>query len=324
MEFQINLKGINMNIFRKFLACILALFVSLNGHGLTLESEVYGLINISHDSSDNVDDDWRSNASRLGIKGEYILGDSLSLVYQFEQDIDYAHGGTNEETLFGMRDSFIGVRGNFGDILWGAHDTPFHLARDNIDLFNDQIGDIKFLVEGEIRTTDSLMYHSPAIAENFHIRAMYIPSDDHFDASYSTSFSFQSGDWYAALAVDTDMRENNKTTSLTSAYDSMRLVTQFSPGNWRLAFLFQQTEYLDRLNAENENGFVVSAGYRLNNWDFVFQHGQSDIIEQGAESSQLGASYHVSDTLKVYLYTVQYDDDVISDDLVSVGFQINF
>ncbi len=109
---------------------------------------VYGLINVSLDAVDKEssgDDEWQvnSNSSRFGIKGKGVAGDGLETFYGLEWQVEV---DDNEVENIKHRNQFIGIRGRFGELLIGRHDTPFKKSIMEVALFEDLIGDHKSLV----------------------------------------------------------------------------------------------------------------------------------------------------------------------------------
>lgn len=85
-----------------------------------------------------------SNASRLGIKGEEDLGDGLKAIFQIETRVNLAGNevtsGTNagNAAVFnGIRNSNVGLKGNFGTAFVGVWDTPFKTAHNPVELFDN-------------------------------------------------------------------------------------------------------------------------------------------------------------------------------------------
>lgn len=306
----------------------LTLFIAVNGvraaNAVTLDSELYGKLNISRDYVKTGDDVWVSNVSKLGFKGNYDISDKLSLIYQLEQEVDMAHGGKDVDTLFSTRNSYIGIKGSFGKIFWGAHDTPFKKAQGKVDLFNDQVGDIKSLLVGEVRATDSFAYHSPVFAGGMSVQAMFVPGDSNFDSSKSLALMYSKGDLKAAIGIDADMRKNNKTVTKTKVYDSVRGSIQYTPGKWKFGAIYQNSERQNQLGASSKSGFILSTSYKYGSMNFMVQHGQSDIIAVDADSTLLGAQYHFNKKTKVYLYWWDFESGTNVKEVVSVGAEFKF
>lgn len=76
-----------------------------------------------------------TNASRFGVKGEEDLGDGLKGFFQYEVEMD-ADGSTGAG-LGKTRNSGLGLKGGFGQVVFGIWDTPFKTAHNAIELFDN-------------------------------------------------------------------------------------------------------------------------------------------------------------------------------------------
>ena len=91
-----------------------------------------------------------SNVSRIGFKGSEGLSDSLSAIWQIEEQINIDNttqaGGTG---TFATRNSFLGLKSDSaGTVLLGRHDTPYKLATRKLDIFADSVADNRALMGG--------------------------------------------------------------------------------------------------------------------------------------------------------------------------------
>lgn len=110
--------------------------------------EIYGKVHVSLDSSDtdgassNDGLSVSSNSSRIGFKGQMPAG-SVKFVYQLEQEarFDDGSGGT-----FASRNTFVGMKGGFGKIIAGIHDTPFKTVGSKWGMFGDTVGDRRMIL----------------------------------------------------------------------------------------------------------------------------------------------------------------------------------
>ena len=68
-----------------------------------------------------------SNASRVGIKGNINFTSTLKGIYQIEYEVDPVHGKADKSRggSFEQRDSFIGLKGFYGTLFLGTHNTAF-------------------------------------------------------------------------------------------------------------------------------------------------------------------------------------------------------
>ncbi|MDO8206707.1 MAG: porin [Gallionella sp.] len=85
-----------------------------------------------------------SNASRFGIKGSEDLGDGLKAIFQIESRVNLVGNeltsGTNAGTagvFNGIRNSNVGLKGNFGTVFVGVWDTPFKTAHNAVEMFDN-------------------------------------------------------------------------------------------------------------------------------------------------------------------------------------------
>ena len=315
-----------MSIFKEFLivgaVAAAAIWAQFAG-AVELPVDLYGKVNISHDSHDPGDDDFKSNASRIGVKGAYELDSGLSIIYQVEQSVDFAHGGSDIDTLLGMRNTFVGIKGDFGKVFFGTHDTPFKKAQNKIDAFNDQVGDIKTLLPGEVRARDTWNYHSPKLAGGLAVQAMYVPADGAFGSSKSLSLGWTAADLYFGFGVDMDMRKNERAVARTRVYDSWRGVGQYTPGSWKFGALIQSSEQTNSAGADRETGYIASVAYKLDKLTLMGQYGASDISRADADQLVLGAAYKIASGTKVYLYLSDLESGGAVDS-VSLGLEYKF
>ena len=300
------------------------LVVSNAASAVNLTTDLYGKFNVSRDFLEARDDEWLSNASRIGVRGNYSISETLRIVYQLEQDVDLMHGGTNIDTLFSMRNSFVGLRNNLGRVIFGAHDSPLKMSQGKVDQFNDTLGDVKDNFVGEVRATDAFMYNSPKFGKGFQFNAMYLDSDSHFDSSQSYSLTYKHENLYLAAAYDDDMRKNDRTASRTLAFDSYRAVAQYTWGDLKIGALIQSSEAQNVLGAKRQESIMVSGAWKYQDFSFRAQYGDSDIVIEDLQLISLGIDFHLNK--QVRLYVNGYDRKVSSDSLkaVELGAEYKF
>jgi predicted porin len=304
------------------LSAAIASTIGFASHGLAagpIDSTVYGKVNVSLvNADDGSSDEWKlnSNASRLGVKGESEIAEGLSIVYKAEFEICVDDGDCKGQT-FGQRNIMAGIKGSFGTVWAGKHDTPSKLAQSKIDLFNDLEGDIKNTFEGENRVSNIVAYSSPKI-NGFSSTVAMIPGEDAegdnggLADGVSYSVSYQQDDLYLALAGDQDVDDQ----------DLMRLVAQYKIDALKLGFMYQQNE--NTLGSKDESGYFVSAAYKLDS--AITLKAQFGSIEDDADGDEeetlsLGADYKLAKSTKLYVfYTDNTDSEVGSADSENSAF----
>lgn len=169
---------------------------------------VYGRLHLSVEYLDNSDDgalNVSSNSSRLGFRGQLPVSDSLSAIFQLEGTVDTDIRGGQIAT----RDSFVGLRGDFGTLRLGYFDTPLKTIRSRTDLFGDQIGDARNMTLGnDHRFRNSIGYTSPKLGKvtidsQFSVdQNNQATATDNDDWAFSSSVFVRESNIYAGIAYE--------------------------------------------------------------------------------------------------------------------------
>ncbi|MCK7596692.1 porin [Microbulbifer sp. CAU 1566] len=286
----------------------------------------YGKANASFQSNDEGDGaitDVKSNASRLGVKGELDFDAGIQGIYKMEYEVDIA--GESDET-FKQRDIYAGLQGGFGQIIGGKFDTPMKLSQKRVDLFNDYEGDIKSLItKSDNRVSNSLQYTTPTYA-GFRLAADYISNSkadifddegnviDTRDNGTSIALSYENNGVYLAYAIDNGVEANDWQVS--------RYTAQYNLGNWQVGGLYEEQEDDENIK---KDGWVTSVAYKINQWTAKAQYGQSDIIKTDGETFSLGLDYKLSKAAKVFSF---YTNETAAGDFersyVGIGTEFKF
>ena len=281
-----------------------------------IDSTIYGKVNVSVVNADNGSaDQWKlnSNASRLGVKGKTEIADGLYAVYKAEFEIAVDDGDTKGQT-FNQRNIMAGIRGGFGTVWAGKHDSPTKLAQNKIDLFNDLEGDIKNTFDGENRVSNIVAYTSPTI-NGFATTIAMMPGegedvdgdgndDTGLTDGISYSVSYTKDNIYVAVAGDQDVK----------GQDLMRIVAQYKIDALKLGVMYQQNE--DNLGTKDESGFFVSAAYKLDSKTTLkAQYGsiEDDADGDKEDSLSLGADYKLAKGTKLYVFYTDNTDSSVGE-----------
>jgi len=301
------------------LSAAVASTLSMASYGFAdgpIDSTIYGKVNVSVVNADNGSaDQWKlnSNASRLGVKGKTEIADGLYAVYKAEFEIAVDDGDTKGQT-FNQRNIMAGIRGGFGTVWAGKHDSPTKLAQNKIDLFNDLEGDIKNTFEGENRVSNIVAYTSPNI-NGFATTVAMMPGegadldgdgndDTGLTDGISYSVSYTKDNLYIAVAGDQD----------ADSQDLMRIVAQYKIDALKLGVMYQQNE--DNLGTKDESGFFVSAAYKLDSKTTLkAQYGsiEDDADGDKEDSLSLGADYKLAKGTKLYVFYTDNTDSSVGE-----------
>lgn len=304
---------------------ILVVLIAFAGSGIVnaqgpIDGTIYGRININAEllspyKGDSTTD-IVSNASRLGFEGATSLSEGLEVIYQIEYEVHLDDGDKDGDVL-SQRNSFLGLKGRYGTILTGKHDTPTKMTQNRVDLFNDMISDIRTVLDGENRENDIVLYRSPSFS-GFSIDLATIAGgdDDNFTSSLSGSISYSRDAFYAALGLDSDVAN----------HDVMRIVAQYFAGPLTLGAIYQRSEDNRVVNAEDEDGFFLSAAYKYENLTLKAQVAESDEKAPGKSQFTAGFDYKLGERTKLFTYytTIDADNKLIGADHYGLGFEHNF
>ena len=210
-------------------------------------ADVYGQARISIDKATNSKMTMADRVSRVGIKGTEDLGGGMSAVYGMEWDLDL---NDNAETSgpFSGRNAFVGLKGAFGTVLAGKHDTPYKLAG-SADLFADTAADSQgstgIIGYGnfDLRASNALAYISPDVA-GFH----------------------------AAAAVTNNGQSTPSTPSLT---DSKSLALVYVNGPLKATYGYEKHGALT-LNSTAETGNKFNVAYKIGDIGLGYTYEKQD------------------------------------------------
>ncbi|WKD51339.1 porin [Microbulbifer spongiae] len=295
----------------------------------------YGKANVtlqSFDEGDGSATDVQSNASRLGVKGEIALTESIKGIYRMEYEVDM--DGDAEDT-FSQRNIYAGLEGGFGQVIAGKFDTPLKVAQKKVDLFNDLEGDIKSLItKSDNREADSFQYTTPSFA-GFKASAAYFSHKDAVigyevigldeagdeilreitrENGVSVSIAYDNNGVYLAYAVDQDVEENDR--------DVQRFVAQYNIGPLQVGALFEDQEKAD---GSRQEGWMGSVAYKIEPWTLKAQYGQSDIVKEDGKTYSLGVDYKFSSAAKVFgFYTDESAEAGYDRNYAGIGAEYKF
>ncbi|MFO1389869.1 porin [Cellvibrio sp.] len=309
-----------------------------------------------------------SNASRIGLKGSEAVNEDTKVIYQFEYQTKVDDGSISQTCTatsvtttpaattkttcsvsgqtFSQRNIFVGVQSNFGVVKLGMFDTPLKLAQEKIDLFNDMIGDMQAVVQGETRAKNVVQYSTNEfnhITGNF----AYINSEADLPGNvngYSASIVYNTKTIYLALANDHNvLNANNKaviSSTITGAAapddtDILRAVGRFVVGPVTLGALYETYDN-GKAGASkiDDNGYLLSAKWEVDpKWALKAQYGQSNIMGATvkSKSTNLGVDYKLSKNATLLGYYTKIEDDKAvtgftkrDDTYIGGGIEFNF
>jgi len=256
--------------------------------------EVYGKLHLAvqsnDDALDTTNDNWQVNSidSRLGFKGAIPLDGGLTGTYKFELGVAAADEGTStydtvggdevtvkEKSGITRRNMYLGLKGGFGEVRLGRHDSPLKMAQGKFDQFGDTVGDLKFAgdEDGENRNDSSITYLGKF--DKFAVNIQLVPGEGNGTTSgqgisdtTSIAVSYKDGPLYVAVANDSyDSTGGAAEDSLT------RIVATYKMGDMQFGLLSQSGVEAPDTAAAKEDWLGFSFGMKMGkNNKLKFQH----------------------------------------------------
>ena len=307
---------------RKIFYCLTVLVVSLS---LSAETTFYGKLWITAEYENNnvtSESNLVSNASRIGFKGDLEAGNRLSVIYQLEYEVDPVDGTADESKgrSLKQRNSFVGLKGSYGTLFLGTHDTAFKKSVSKIDLFNDLASDIKNILHGENRMKDFVGFTTPTSESGFSatfnaIRGTENLHNNKLGDHLSYSLNYSGENLYAAIALDSDLK----------GYDSTRYSIHLPRGIYSFGFIYQQSKKIK--TNKTDKGFVVNASRKIGTKGEVkIQLAESDMKLSEGRQLSYGYDYKLNKKLKIFIYYTDLSTTNFASEkeIAAVGFELKF
>lgn len=347
---------------------VAGLTAGIAGPAVAAAPTVYGKVNVTLHKFDlervngngvkfDHADNWEleSNASRIGIKGDFDITDNLKAIYKLEYEVTV----DGDDDTFSQRNIYGGFQGNFGTLIAGKHDTPLKLAQGDVDRFNDlAIADIKNIMVGENRQSNIVMYSTPSIG-GFGATVAFMPGEETVDAAgqkvendgiadaVSAAITYSNDLVYLALAHDKDV----------DTYDATRVVADFNLGAFTIGGMYQTAEHGSDAAAlkdisdpikqfggsfEEQDAYLLSGVWKMNDkWSLKAQYGYSESTplvagwgDAEATLYAVGLDYKLGKNAKVFAYyanleaegdyDIAFNSTSTDDSTFAIGYELKF
>jgi predicted porin len=300
------------------------------------ETTIYGRVNMSIVSYDDGTDsamNIASNASRIGFKGSEDLGDGLSAIYKIEQQVNLDGGS---QPGWNSRNSYGGLKGGFGQIILGQHDTPFKDVRSKLDYFGDDVGDYRNLTRPgnqngsggnawDERWKNIIMYTTPKLPADGVIKVMYSTNTNDGTASGTTAndnSAYSIGANFKAGPVGIMLAYQSQGTTGANDPTGLRVGLKMQFGDLGVRALWQSTSDNGSVSGNDRDVYGVGVGFKLGGTNLI--KAQYAVADDFGSSSNTGASiiavgfeHMFSKKTKMYVtYASTSNDD-------SASFQAN-
>lgn len=244
-----------------------------------------------------------SNTSRIGIKGEEKLTDSLNAIYKLE----WGFSSDSNDNVFSARDRYVGLQSaDLGTVRVGRLVSPFRAIEGNVDQFNYSATlDMGNFISGQGRINNAIAYTSPKFADAFTVNVALQQGEanglggDGLADGVAVSVDYQQNGLYLAAAYKKDMADGALTGSAapfvdliygasfenqTNDMEGLRLVASYSTDNLTVGGLYQQVEHLNMID---EDSLVLSTALKLSAKNTV----KAQVVVAEFEDTMANVSY---------------------------------
>ena len=288
------------------------------------EATVYGKINMAVASYDDGDDSPNDDAglgifdeaSRLGVKGSADIGGDLKAVFKAEGTIDM--DGTN--TFQFNRDSYIGVKGGFGELTIGHRNTSYKDATGKMDLFADMVGDVTGSGFGSFdsRVTNQVKYKGKFGMVSVGVDVDFSENDDNAGADRDKMGNTIAVGFAPMKGLKVTLASATRGGATTAVNDTAQKVgVQWKGGPHKVNFVYK-TE-TDDSAATDDKSTVMYGQYGLTMGMDVIQlsYSMADTDVDDTDATQTSVAYvrNFNKKTKAYVaYTTVANGDAVSHD----------
>ena len=287
--------------------------------------EIYGKVHLSVDSSDTdntaVTNDGvgiSSNSSRLGFKGELPAGD-LKFIYKIESEVSFDEGGSS---LAG-RNTYAGLKGGFGQVILGQHDTPFKTIGSKWGIFGDSVGERRAILGAGYtkgnqlneRAKNAIMYTFKTKAITFDALYANDPEgnnsgiQDDTDANVlSVGLRYKNGPFWVGIAS-----EQWEQHSKIADGDALRIAARYKFGSAQVGLIYESIDS-DTVNEWKRDVTGLNLKFKVSKTtdiraQYLVADDADNTADTGAEKISLGVFHKLDKNAQVYIAYGATDND---------------
>lgn len=292
--------------------------------------EFYGVLDVGLESNDDgrlKRTVMQSFSSNIGFRGERALTSGLNGLLQIETKI--APDSSDNSKPFASRNSYVGLGGNLGSVIWGTYDTPLKAMKANVKMLEGNADTMEHIIHGKAnaaiganfhsRPMNTLQYWSPDWS-GFKLKLAYSPDENKGVApdktlrkDISSSLEYNSGWWNVGVATD---RKPDYAT-LDKDISAVKLIGGIKLDKTTLGLAFSR---VDNDAGKKASNWMVSGQYVMGPVVLKANYGvageSSGGAQDGGKMIGLEADYVWDKATMIYLYYANY-----SADSKAVGFK---
>jgi len=274
------------------------------------ETTVYGKIHTSVASvsqDDGVTDtsatQFKSNASRIGFKSSKEMENGMTVTGQAEFEIDAVGDSDKSSTdLIKLRNTYVGLKGGFGEVRIGRHDTPHKMSTAKLDPFGDTYADYNNIITEDHRLSNVIAYLNNFGPVGF--AAAYYAGDDSVTAenagdATSVMVNYTGGPLYLSAAV-----ESHNDTIAGDLQTATKFGAGYTIGPVNLGLVYETLSF-DGNTVKDQDETYISAQYKMTEtMKLKAAYGMRDDGVSATDDevmSAIGLDYKMDKSAKLYV-----------------------
>lgn len=294
----------------------------------TVNVNVYGRVRAAVESVNGAGDPTGKNAesqirlvdnsSVLGFKGVEDLGDGLSALWQAEGSLE-ADG--DSDGRLNSRNTFVGLKGDFGTVLLGQNDTPYKLLKKFVStgVVEDSTAEISALYGKGVgqnfytRQKSTIQYLSPNWS-GFDFKIGYAPDESKTaatnKAAVSLSASYDHEVFFVNAAYENRADAAGTAPTVDSA-DALHINAGYKFGKSGSVAVGYET--ISAASADQDNIYLTTTWKFTDTLsgglNYAIAGEANDVDETGASMLALGLQYDLSKRTSVQTYFAMIKND---------------
>ena len=316
---------------------LIALAVMAASSAAFAGADVYGQARIAYTDTNTATGDISNQASRIGVKGSEDLGGGLTAVYGFEWGVNLGTSGATTvapstaatavtehavtDNGLSARNQFVGLKGAFGTVLAGNHDTPYKLGG-SADVFGDTAADSQGGGTGIIgrntldnRAANAIAYISPDW-NGFHFAAAGVTRD-----ANTTGASALAATSYVLVYANGPLKATLGQETFKDAQRGTKLNVSYKIGDIGLGYTHEDSKTSP--TAAKDKADLMSVTYGMGPITLAAQYGKfNDDATADVKRTTVGVVYALSKKTNAALAYTK-DDNQTAADTNATTLQLN-
>ena len=255
-----------------------------------------------------------SRASRFGIKGDYELDAGITAVYKLEFEVNISDDAKSGDDHIKGRAQYAGIKGSFGEIRVGRHDTAYKSSTSKFELWGDTYADYNNILdksEHDERADNSINYLNKF--NDFSLAISYAAGDSDkdniTDDNEKSRFSIGGKYKVGGLLIGGGYED------VDSASSAAKIGASY---NFDAFTLGGVVESVDKEAAgEDETNILLTASVKVGkNGSIKAVYGKTDIDDSSVEDPTMiaiGYNHKFNKKASIYVQAVSSQDDGMSE-----------